>query len=165
MKANQFIPAAAAERAYTRFAESPGGCFISTYSVASHGYAQIGWGGKTTGRGGTTAHRAAWVHVHGQIPNGMTIDHLCKNRRCVNVDHLRMLTNYENARRTAGRDWPLGECVNGHPDSELIPVEGGRRTKCGICVKSWPRRWATNNPEKRRAAWQRSNAKRRASCF
>ena len=93
MKANQIIPPSAAERAFTRWVESADGCLISTYSVASHGYAQIGWS-RTSGRGMTTAHRAAWVHANGQIPDGMTIDHMCKNRRCVNVKHLRVLSNF-----------------------------------------------------------------------
>jgi hypothetical protein len=146
MKANQFIPPAAAERAFTRWVQSQDGCLISTYSVASHGYAQIGWGNKVDGRGMTTAHRAAWVYVNGQILDGMTIDHTCKNRRCVNVDHLRMLTNHENARRTFGRDWPLGECINGHPNTDL--VTWGGKTKCRHCTLEVQRR----NRAKRRAS-------------
>ncbi|WP_258794938.1 HNH endonuclease [Tsukamurella tyrosinosolvens] len=95
----------------------------------------------------TLAHRAAWVHMtEVQIPEGMTIDHTCKNRRCVNVAHLRMLSNYENARRTSGRDWPLGKCVNGH-DNSLIEWFSGR-AHCGPCY---------------RAAHRRYNAKRRAA--
>jgi hypothetical protein len=67
------------------------------------------------------------------MPHGMTLDHLCKNRQCVNPAHLRVLDNYENARRTSGRDWPLGECVNGHPNEHLKTFDDGR-THCGICV-------------------------------
>jgi len=85
----------------------------------------------------TLAHRAAWTAVYGQIPEGMTIDHLCKNRRCVNVEHLRLLTNYENARRTSGRDWPLGQCVNGHSDEHLANIAG--RWHCRICAGDWQR--------------------------
>jgi len=87
----------------------------------------------------TTAHRAAWVAVHGQIPEGMTVDHICKVRRCVNVRHLRLLSNFENARRTNGNDWPLGECVNGHPNSELR--KRGAKWVCGICAAEWQRRY------------------------
>ena len=145
------IPERVAERAISRYVvELATRCHISTYSVASHGYAQIGWN-LSDGSGknaGTTAHRAAWTAVHGPIPAGMTIDHTCKNRRCVNVNHLRMLTNHENSRRTAGRDWPLGQCVNGHDNKHLTYTDGGRRVKCGICMKEWSRR----NREKRRNA-------------
>ena len=128
------IPDRVAHRALTRCAPGPGSCLTSTYSVASHGYAQIGW--KTTDGGykGTTAHRAAWVGANGaQIPEGMTVDHVCKNRRCVNPDHLRLLTNLENARRTDGRDWALGTCIRGHGNEHWKSKQPGR-TK-GYCVK------------------------------
>ncbi|MHC9517499.1 HNH endonuclease [Prescottella equi] len=71
----------------------------------------------------------------------MTVDHTCKQRRCVNPEHLRLLTNFENARRTGGRDWPLGQCVNGHSNIHLQRVDGGRRTKCGICTAAAQRRY------------------------
>ena len=99
------IPPRVAERAATRYVEDESGCFISTYSTASHGYAQIGWTNNPGDRRSsvTLCHRGAWVYYHGaQIPDGMTIDHLCHNRQCVNPDHLRLLSNFENARRTAG---------------------------------------------------------------
>ena len=131
------IPQRVAARAATRFTRDEAGCYVSTYSVGSHGYAQIGW----SEHGGTrtvTAHRAAWVHAHGtQIPEGMTIDHLCKNSRCVNPNHLRLLSNYENARRTNGRDWPIGECINGQPNAYLKVFDKGR-VHCALCVDSWP---------------------------
>lgn len=138
------IPAHVAERAATRFAaDERSGCHISTYSTGSHGYAQIGWGPKGA-KHVTVAHRAAWVHVHGQIPEGVTIDHECKSIRCVNVQHLRALSNFENARRTHQRDWELGTCVNGHPNSMLREFPNGDkppRVKCGECAKSWQRRY------------------------
>ena len=143
------IPQRVAARAATRFTRDEAGCYVSTYSVGSHGYAQIGW----SEHGGTrtvTAHRAAWVHAHGtQIPEGMTIDHLCKNSRCVNPNHLRLLSNYENARRTFGRDWPVGECANGHPNSRLVQNSRGR-WECVDCRKIWAshRKPKTPTPEK-----------------
>ena len=128
------IPDHVALRALRKFTlDRDSGCHVSTYSTASHGYAQIGWQANPGPRRGTTAHRAAWSAVFGQIPVGMTIDHTCKNRRCVNVSHLRLLGNFENARRTSGRDWPLGECINGHPNSHLVRTDGGRRIRCRIC--------------------------------
>ena len=133
-------PERVAARAATRFVVDERGCHISTYSVASHGYAQIGWQDSEK-RTVVTAHRAAWVHANGQIPEGMTIDHKCKSRRCVNVGHLRLLSNYENARRTSGRDWPLGECANGHPNDHLFLTDGGRKVRCRICVQETRRRY------------------------
>ena len=122
----KIIPARAAERAYERFTVDENGCYISTYSVASHGYAQVGW--KVCGstrNDGTTAHRAAWTHVHGQIPERMDIDHICRNHRCVNVDHLRLLSPEENRRRCKS-DFPEGQsCKRNHPPSARVKTERG----------------------------------------
>lgn len=129
------VPARVAVRAVTKVDVLDDGCWISRYSVASHGYAQIGW----TENGRTRmvlAHRAAWVSAFGQVPLGVTLDHLCKERRCVNPGHLRMLSNYENARRNNGKDWPLGTCGNGHSNEFLVtaPVRGkpGRGSRPGL---------------------------------
>ena len=130
------IPDRVALRALRRFTVDESGCHVSTYSVGSHGYAQVGWQTPDE-RHMVTAHRAAWAAVYGQVPEGMTIDHTCKNRRCVNVAHLRLMSNFENARRTEGRDWPLGECVNGHPN-ELLVRRGGK-LMCSACSAQWQR--------------------------
>lgn len=136
------IPHKAAMEAAQKYVEDENGCYISTYSIGSHGYAQKTWIWKDEGgrrrTAGTTAHRAAWRFWQGPIPGGMTIDHLCKNRRCVRREHLRMTTNHENARRTSGRDWPMGECINGHPNSELRLWSG--RLRCRICTNEIQRR-------------------------
>lgn len=141
------VPDIVAERAFLRHEVDDDGCWISTYSTASHGYAQVGWqlGGE---RHVVLAHRAAWVHVAGQVPIGMTLDHTCKQRRCVNPDHLRLLSNYENARRNDGSDWRFGTCKNGHPDSNLRKVprvaKSGRRylgLQCSECSREAQRRY------------------------
>lgn len=128
------VPERVARRAYENVTPGPNGCWISTYSVGSHGYAQVGWQDSKVHT--VLAHRAAWVHVNGQMPLGMTLDHLCKTRRCVNPDHLRLLPNYENARRTGGRDWPLGYCPNGHPNSLLVRSGTKGPMTCGECVRA-----------------------------
>lgn len=122
------------------------GCLISTYSVGSHGYAQIGWQ-KGEERTMTLVHRVVWIAAHGPIPDGMTVDHMCKRRTCVNVEHLRLLSNYENARRTSGRDWPVGRCAHGHPNSRAHTQPSGKRI-CLDCRAIWDARYA----EKRKSA-------------
>jgi hypothetical protein len=141
------IPDRVAQRAASAFQEAADGCHISTYSRGSHQYAQIGWHDENGRRSATTAHRAVWVSVHGQIPKGMTVDHTCKKRACVRAEHLRLLSNFENARRTSGRDWPLGTCINGHSNSELYTEPSGR-VRCRPC---------------KRSTQQRSNQRRRAA--
>ena len=144
------IPDRVASRAANRWIAGENGCRISTYSVGSHGYAQIGWQDPDH-RHVVTAHRAAWVWANGQqIPVGMTIDHLCKNRRCVNPDHLRLISNFENARRTSGSDWQMGMCKHGHPNSEIRYQPSGK-AYCGICSKEWSRRARVRKAESRKS--------------
>lgn len=136
------IPERVARRAATHYVlDEETGCHVSTYSVASHGYAQIGWQEPGWERSRMTlCHRAAWVYANGtQIPDGMTIDHVCHNRRCVNPNHLRLLTNFENARRTNRyEDWPIGQCRHGHPNSDLRLR--GSKVVCATCMRAWVKR-------------------------
>lgn len=136
------IPPRVAERAATRYDEDESGCYISRYSVASHGYAQVGWyeDGKVQM---TTAHRAAWVWYTGEQPVG-TIDHEdhC-NRRCVRGSHLRDISNYENARRNRpDADPRLGVCLNGH-DAPLVNRKRKGRVwvTCIECERDRTRRY------------------------
>ena len=55
---------------------------------------------RMTLNGATVAvHRAMWTNEHGIIPPKKQIDHKCRNRLCVNPDHLEMVTHRENQRR------------------------------------------------------------------
>ena len=61
----------------------------------------------TSGRA-VTAHRFSYEIVHGPIPDGMTIDHLCNETMCVRPDHLEPVTLLENiARRDLRRSGTL----------------------------------------------------------
>lgn len=46
-----------------------------------------------------SAHRYSYERLHGAIPKGLVIDHLCGNKRCVNSSHLEVTTQAENMRR------------------------------------------------------------------
>ena len=70
------------------------GCWNWNGFVNEQGYGQ-------RSRRGTTvkAHRLFYVAKFGDVPDGMMLDHLCRNRRCVNPDHLEPVSNAENVRR------------------------------------------------------------------
>lgn len=67
------------------------------------------------------AHRASWEDIHklGTIPEGMTLDHICKCTLCVRPDHLRLATTHENFIENSTSPFALNkkktECKNGHP--------------------------------------------------
>src|SRR5688500_6362748 len=77
------------------------GCWVWTGNQATGGYSQIHVNGKSTG-----AHRVSYEHFVGPIPDGMQIDHLCRNRLCINPAHLEPVTPLENQLRRADHTRP-----------------------------------------------------------
>jgi len=67
------------------------GCWMWTSSGSPNGYGKFHFNGKYQ-----WAHRVSYMLFKGEIPEGMTIDHICMNKRCVNPDHLRVMTLAEN---------------------------------------------------------------------
>lgn len=86
---------------------------------------------------GHLAHRAAWTGVHGPIPDGLVVDHLCFTRTCVNVDHLRVISLGENSQRRWGARFPLGQCAAGHPRSMITVYHfpSGDQRMCSECYR------------------------------
>ena len=85
--------------------------------VPRKGYGRIGIGGRII-----PAHRYAYEQIVGPIPEGLVLDHLCRNKVCVNPRHLEPVTNRENVLRgDAAHVHNTGRCKNGHS------VEGADR--------------------------------------
>lgn len=61
-----------------------------------HSYPRMSLDGQTV-----AVHKVVWTHFYGFIPGRKQLDHLCKNRRCVNLDHLELVTHLTNQRRRA----------------------------------------------------------------
>jgi len=82
---------------------------------------------------GRRAHRVAYYAVHGDIPKDMVIDHLCKNRHCVNHVHLRIVTKYENTMENSMSVGAINKakkvCKFGHP----LDLKYGKQRYCSIC--------------------------------
>ncbi len=83
------------------------------------------------------AHRVSYQLYVGPIPDGMTIDHLCRNRRCVNPTHLEVVSLRENILRGLGIpaiNARKTHCKNGHEFNKINTYyyrNGGRA--CRIC--------------------------------
>lgn len=58
-----------------------------------------GYGAKRVGDRTVGIHRLAYEQIRGEIPEGMVLDHLCRNRNCINIAHLEAVTIKENSRR------------------------------------------------------------------
>jgi hypothetical protein len=85
------------------------------------------------------AHRFAYENLVGEIPDGLALDHLCRNPRCVNPDHLEPVTHAENVRRGYAPNMLLNRlqvCAEGHDtrlDNSVYIARNGRRS-CKICA-------------------------------
>ncbi len=76
------------------------GCWLWAAYADRKGYGQFSAGSRADGTYRKVfAHRWAYEHEVGPIPEGLTIDHLCRVPLCVNPGHLEPVTNRENTRR------------------------------------------------------------------
>lgn len=83
------------------------------------------------------AHRVAYELCVGPIPEGLTLDHLCFNKVCVNPAHLEPVTSVENRRRWAES---VTACPAGHPyDEENTYVDKRGRRACRECGRLYAR--------------------------
>jgi hypothetical protein len=86
---------------------------------------------------GRRAHRLAYERLKGPIPEGLVIDHLCRNRACVNPAHLEPVTIAENNRRGIQPSASKTHCVNGHeydPENTYLRPNGHR--DCRACIRT-----------------------------
>jgi len=133
------------------------GCWNWTASLNDSGYGVLHKPGK---RGGVVrAHRFAYELLIGLIPETLVIDHLCRNRACVNPDHMEPVTIGENVRRspiaTSTINALKAECSQGHAfdaANTYVNPSGSRR-----CVKC---RDVSRHPRTEAQKAARHNARR-----
>lgn len=107
-------------------------CWNWTAAQFGNGYGVIGAKGRSH-----LAHRVAYQLLKGSIPEGLQVDHLYRNRLCVNPDHMELVTNQENTRRGTAGDWQRSKthCPWGHEYTEdnIVWYHGGRHRACKAC--------------------------------
>lgn len=107
--------------------ESEAGCWVKQHGIDRHGYSSVDLPGGTRQRG----HRFVWEEFRGPIPDGLVLDHLCRNTACVNPDHLEPVTIAVNNQRGKAL---LMECKYGHKydESNTYVTPSGSRN-CRAC--------------------------------
>lgn len=126
------------------------GCWNWTGTVKPNGYGCAGYN-----KIRYHAHRLSYAVFVDAIPDDMTIDHLCKNRKCLNPAHMEVVTQAENALR--GESSPAQNarktmCKRGH---ELVPMPEDRRLHtsakrhCPICGRIDAIEWNKNHRERK----------------
>ena len=96
-----------------------------------------------------TLHREMYLAYVGDIPDGLVIDHLCRNRSCINPDHLDAVTNEENIRRGDRPSYYTDTCNQGHVLAEVgFYLLKGNRKKCKACHRLNVKRWSDKNRPK-----------------
>lgn len=120
------------------------GCWEWTSSLSAAGYGvttykpKYGVTRKTPYQ--ALAHRLSYEAFVGPIPAGLTIDHLCRNTRCANPDHLEtvdIITNIMRGNGVGAVRARMVKCIRGHElSTATYPSVGKPRRYCRTCAKA-----------------------------
>lgn len=125
------------EARFWSYVDKSDGCWLWTGALTHDGYGRF-----RLGYDHVMAHRWAYEHEVGPIPDGLVLDHVkargCQHRHCVRPDHLEPVTVEENTLR--GDTLPAANvvkthCPSGHPYDEANTIRRGTRRVCRACER------------------------------
>ena len=124
--------------AYQRFLakieKQPDGCWNWKGWITANGYGQFTVTQPTKRK--VYAHRWAYEHWNGPIPEGLVIDHLCRNTACCNPAHLETVTLLENIQRSPHYPGRKTHCKHGHELSGTnVRIDKRGHRSCKACEK------------------------------
>ena len=124
-----------AERIMQRIEITQSGCSEYKWCRDASGYGRISRGNHQT----EYTHRFLFSVVNGEIADGLTIDHLCRNTSCCNPDRLEAVTMRVNILRGTAPTAiyaRMTHCINGHEFTpENTHIRNGRHRSCMACWK------------------------------
>lgn len=107
-------------------------CWVWPGTIGNHGYGVVC---------GQLVHRMVFELLVGPIPEGLQLDHLCRNRPCANPHHLEAVTRRENILRGecfSAVNAKKTHCANGHEYNAINTYQSkNNQRKCKICHREY----------------------------
>lgn len=108
-------------------------CWIWKGGITGQGYGAFWLDGRTI-----PAHRFSYEYLIGPIPEKMELDHKCRNRKCINPEHLEPVTSKENKLRGTSFSAVNAKkifCVRGHRINDDVYIASSGYRHCRKCSR------------------------------
>lgn len=138
-----------AEAFWAKVEKLGSGCWLWQGWTNVKGYGEVGRKGCAH-----LAHRFAFELERGPIPHGLNVHHECNNPRCVNPDHLTLMSRNEHASlHNLTNHWRkrVKHCKRGHEFTPENTFMAGGQRRCRICSNKWCRESRQRAVERGRA--------------
>lgn len=136
-------------------------CWVWQKAISSTGYGSFYYDGRVQ-----RAHRISYMHYVGPIPDNLVLDHLCRNKACVNPAHLEVVTHKTNVLRGIGpsaNNAKKTACPRGHeytPENSVLRRDG---KFCKVCKSAFAARNYQRTRIKKMANWHVRTANKASS--